>query len=133
MPDAEMYAEGGNMEENQDTLARAYAMLSALRRNIGQMTTDHVLETYVSEYHAVLDRLEGIGIDVAEFRISDSVVKPKILTRTSHSGGRESITYSEEKYVERSFILTKLDAIIGYFEIITSEKPQKIGYHPPEK
>ena len=36
--------------------------------------------------------------------------------------------HSEEKYVDKSFILMKLDAILGYFEIITSEKPRKIGF-----
>ncbi len=43
-------------------------------------------------------------------------------------GGRSETSYSEEKYVERTYILTKLDAILGYFEIITSEKPRRIGF-----
>lgn len=112
------------MEENeQDVLARAYAMLSSLRRNIDQMTYN-VLETYVHEFHAVLDKLESIGIDVSDFRILDSLVKPRV-TSQSFPGGK---TYSEEKYVERSFILTKIDAILGYFEIITAEKPRRIGF-----
>jgi len=119
------------MEKSQDELARAYATLSSLRKNIDEMTDYSVTETYVQEFHAVLDRLQGI-IDIAEFRIPDSVVKPKItdVPATSNIGGGRvgHVSYSEEKYVERLFILTKLDAILGYFEIITSEKPKRMGF-----
>lgn len=121
------------VEDKNDELARAFATLSSLRKNIGQIATDHVLETYVIEYHAVLDRLEGIGIGVAEFRIPDSEVKPKVTSVVSYiRGGESHVSYSEEKYVQRSFILTKIDAILGYFEIITSKKPRTIGFSPPD-
>ncbi len=114
-------------KDNQDILARTLATLSSLRKNIDQMTTHNAPEKYVLEFHTVLDRLESIGIDVAEFRIPDSAVKPRI-TASWMEGAISKESYSEEKYVERSFILTKLDAILGYFEIITSEKPRKIGF-----
>lgn len=111
----------------EDALARAYARLSALRKNIGKMVDYLVLETYVQEFHAVLDRIEGIGIDVSEFRIPASEVEPRI--RASWMEGNTSKhEYFEEKYIDKSFILTKLDAILGYFEIITSEKPKRIGF-----
>ena len=110
------------MEENkQDKLARAYATLKSLRNNIAEMT--NVTELYVNELHTVLIRLQGIGMDVSEFFIPDSAVKPRITVMTSN-GPR----YSDEKYVDKYFILTKLDAILGYFEIITSEKPRRIGF-----
>ncbi len=112
----------------QDTLARAYAMLSSLRKNIGSMKEYSILETYANEFHAVLDRLEDTGIDVSEFRIQDSLIKPRVRASWIGEGGRSEKSYSEEKYVERSFILTKIDAILGYFEIITSEKPRSIGF-----
>ena len=117
------------VRNDQDTLARAHETLLALQKNIELMTDPNVQEIYVREFHGVLDRLEGIEIDVAEFRIPDSEVQPKIdrpITRTANRG--DIIHYSKEKYVERSFILTKLDAILDYFEIITSEKPRKIGF-----
>ena len=111
----------------QDILARAYAMLSSLRKNIGETASHNVPEKYVHEFHTVLNKLEGIGLDIAEFRIPDSAVKPRI-TASWMEGAIPKESYSEEKYVERSFILTQLDAILGYFEIITSEKPRKIGF-----
>ncbi len=115
------------IEDKQDILARAFATLSSLRKNIDQMTDYSITETYVREFHTVLDRLEGIEIDLSEFRIPDSKVEPRI--RASWMEGNTSKhEYFEEKYVDKSFILTKLDAILGYFEIITSEKPKKIGF-----
>jgi hypothetical protein len=118
-------------ENQQDILVRAYVTLTALRKNIEQITIRYgVPEKYVSEFHTVLDSLEDIKIHVSEFRIPDSEVKFKILSRVVNhfGGGADNIQYSSEKYVDKPFILTKLDAILGYFEIITSEKPRKIGF-----
>jgi hypothetical protein len=114
-------------ESNQDRLVRAYATLSSLRKNIGEIATG-VRETYVHEFHRILDKLENIGIDVSEFRIPDSEVKRRVV-----SVGLQGPNYSGEKYVDKAFILTKLDAILGYFEIITAEKPRGIGFHTPDK
>jgi len=91
-----------------------------------------VPEEYAREYHAVLDRLEKIGISVAEYRIPDSAVQPKLTQTVFGEGGKKNY-YSQEKYVAEPFVLTKMDALLGYFEIITSEKPGRIGFHPPEK
>jgi hypothetical protein len=117
-------------ENKQDVLARAYAKLSALRKNIDQMADyrSKITETYVREFHYVLDSLESLAIDITEFRVPDSEVKP-LITGSSLEGGKR---YSDDKYVDKSFILTKIDAILGYFEIITADKPRRIGFHTPE-
>jgi len=99
------------VENKQDILARAYAMLKSLRENIDRMTDYYVPETYFREFDTVLDKLEGVGIDVAEFRIPDSAVKPKI-TASWLSGGQSHHSYSQEKYVEKSLLSLKLDAIL---------------------
>jgi hypothetical protein len=117
------------MEAKQDALARAYATLSSLRKNIGEITTG-VRETYVHEFHSVLDKLENIGIDVSEFRIPDSEIAIVVRSFNTLTGVK---SYSDEKYVDKPFILTKLDAILGYFEITMSEKPRSIGFHTPDK
>ena len=108
-------------EDKQDALVRAFATLSALRKNVDQIGA--ISEKYVREFHTVLDRLESIGIDVSEFRIPHSEITPHV--RSVVGGVRH---YSEEKYVDRAYMLTKMDAILGYFEIITSDKPRKIGF-----
>lgn len=111
------------VNNGQDVLIRAFAMLTALRKNIAEINYG-VQETFVREFHSTLDKVEAIGISVSEFRIPDSEVKPRVLS--VHMGGGR--TYSDEKYVDKSFILTKLDAVLDYLEIITSEKPRKMGF-----
>jgi len=117
-------------KNQQDELARAYAMLKSLRENIDRMTDYYVSETYIREFHTVLDRIESIGIDTSEFRIPDSELKHRDTAASMYVRGERISPYkpSEEQYVDKSFILTKLDAILGYFEIITSEKPKRIGF-----
>jgi len=108
--------------KTQDTLAR----LQGLRNNVASLTL--VTEIYVREYHEVLDKLEGIGVDTPDFRVPSSDVKPRF-TMTSPS---ES-SYSKEKYVPKALLLAKLDAVIAYFKIITADKPRKTGYSVPDE
>ena len=110
-------------DKSQDVILRAYSTLQALRKNIEKINYG-VTEVYVQEFHGILNRLRDIGIEVSEFRIPDSLVKPRITA--TFSDGRRS--YSDEKYVDKPFILTKLDAILGYFEFVTSETPKRIGF-----
>ena len=114
-------------KNSQDELARIYATLSALRKNIDKMP--YVEEIYVHEFHNVLDRLKDIGIDVDEFYIPDFEIQPHLTSINTLSGTR---TYTDEKYVKKAYILTKLDAVIGYFEIIMSPEQKKIGFRKSE-
>ena len=116
------------IENKQDELIRAYTMLISMRKYIGQMTEYSVSETYVREFHTALDKLEDMEISVSEYRIPSSEVEPKLLSSFYAANGQSQRNYSQEKYVEKSFLLLKLDEILGYFEIITSEKPRKIGF-----
>ncbi|MBA7663471.1 hypothetical protein ES703_71516 [subsurface metagenome] len=121
-------------ENKQDILIRAYAMLQSLRKNIDQMVGS-TEEKYVSELHTVLDKLGSIGIDVSEFRIPNSEIAPRVTvirTLTFDDSPKGGADYSKEKYVDKSFILMKLDAILDYLKINTSEKPRKIGFSPSE-
>jgi ABC-type lipoprotein release transport system permease subunit len=124
------------MEENkqQDELARAYARLSSLRKNIGDIKYG-IEEKYVFEYHGILDKFQYLGVDTSEFRIPDSEIAPIVtsISTLTFEDRPSGVTYSKEKYVDRSFFLIKLDAILGYFEITTSKEPRKIGYRTPDK
>ena len=121
------------MEEKiQDIYARAYATLSSLRNNISEIEGDPT-EAFVDEYHSVLDKLEEIGVDLSEFHIPESMVKPKCTFSSISSSGRVENRYTDEKYVDRHFILTKIDAVLGYFKIITSKEPRRIGFHQAEE
>ena len=112
------------MEDNQDAVVRAYVTLSALRKNVDQIGA--ITERYVREFHNVLDRMESsIGTDLSEFRIPSAEVVPHATSYNTITGETH---YSEEKYVERVFMLMKLDAVLGYFEIITGEEPRRMGF-----
>ena len=118
-------------KNNQDELARAYAMLQALRKNVEKMTKLSIEETFVHEFHSALGKLTGIKIDVSEFRIPDSEIAPirtSIPVYSWDGGDNGRATYSKEKYVNKEYFLMKIDTALGYFEIITSEKPRKIGF-----
>jgi len=122
-------------ERNQDILKRAYATLRALRNNIDDITTyNRVEETYVDQYHAALDMLESIGIDVVQFRISFSDVQHcETISPVSYVGQPAPKEYTEEKYVTKGLLLTKLDTILMYFDLTHSDKPRRIGFTPPSK
>jgi hypothetical protein len=112
-------AEGGDVTKNsQDELTRAYAMLSALRDNINKVGYP-IEEKFVYKYHSVLDSLEKcIGKNLSEFRIPDSEIYPSM---------------SGEMCVDRVYMLTNMDAVLSYFEIITSETPRRIGFRTSQE
>ena len=117
------------MEENkQDEFKRACAILKSLRNNIAEMTG--VEEKYVHEFHTALDRLEGIGIGVSEFRIPDSEVKP-LPGISGYVRGKKIFSSKETIGVDRQFMLTKLDMVLDYLGSLASaksEKPKNIGF-----
>jgi hypothetical protein len=117
-------------QNHNDTVIRAYATLISLRKNIGEIPNIKIRETFVHEYHNVLDNLQKMGVDLIEFRIPDSEVQPVDTAIQVITPGKSVYMpkYSKEKYVDKPFILTKIDAILGYFSIITAEKPRSIGF-----
>ena len=115
-------------KKEQDTLVRAYAMLMALQKNVAELPS--VTEIYLTEYHLALDMLEGIGIDVTQFRIPSSEVQRHVASFNLSDGSKN---YSKDKYIPKALLLTKLEAILTYFELTTSKEARKIGFTPPDK
>ena len=119
------------MEEDQDVILRAYAVLSSLRKNIDQPSIteyNSIKSSYVEEFHSALRSLEEIGMNVSQFHIPDSEIQPRLLLSSL-----EGETYSRDKYVRKSYFLTKLDAILMYFDMKTAKPPETIGFSPPSK
>lgn len=70
------------MKKNeQDILARAYAMPQAVRRNIAELNS--VEEVYVKRYHYVLTSSECMGMGVAELCIPASEVHALLRATTA--------------------------------------------------
>jgi hypothetical protein len=82
-----------------------------------------VEETYVKEYHSILDRLERMGMDVAEFRVDASEIQPRVI-----SSSLEGAKYSREKYVKTTLLLIKVESILGYFQLGSEEPKRTIGF-----
>ena len=109
----------------QDSLLRAYARLNSLKNNLPDRRTVH--EKYVAEYHAILDAIEKeVSTDLAEFRIPEAELQ-LIPVSGSYVTGR--VDYSESHYCERTFMLSKLEAILAYFTMLAQK--DKIGFKPP--
>lgn len=110
-----------------DTLRRTYALLSALKANLPKHS--HIHQKYVTEYHNVIDRLEAGGLDLSEFRIPAEQIK-RILTSMNYLSGEKR--YSDDLFVEESFFMTKLDALLGYFVLAIDNKKPQIGFAKSE-
>lgn len=110
------------MGDANEKILRVYTRLDSLKKNLPKPQTIH--EKYVREYHSIVDELEKItSSDLAEFKVPDAEIKP-------HSNYiRKEIRYSRDKYCERSFLLAKLDGLLGYFQIkYLSEEKREIGF-----
>jgi len=100
-------------DTSRDILRRNLEMLASLQANIGTIK-GLVPEAYVHEFHVALENLKAIGIDVSQYRISDSMLRRTVIQTCIGEGS----VYSQERYVERAFLLTKLDAIIKYLNTL---------------
>jgi len=115
-------------EINADKLIRTVSLLTALRSSTKDANEYNDLsESHVSEFHTTLSNITNMGIDVTEFLIPDSELKPQLLMSTS-SGD----TYSTEKYVRKSIFLTKLDGILNYLNYILKEPNRTAGFKAKE-
>jgi len=98
------------MASKADQVIRAYARLSALRKNAPDSV---VSEELVNDYHEALSHLEAVGYDVSELRIPGDRLEPR------WAGGRSTgeNVYTKGKYISQRDFLTRLDAVLTYFEI----------------
>ena len=115
-----------------DTLLRAISLLTALRNNTKDLGEQgDISESHVNEFHTILSTITLLGIEVTEFHIPESEVKPQIASQ-SWSGGQRHIKYTDEKFIRKSIFLTKLDGILNYLEQILKEPKRSTGFKPKE-
>lgn len=117
------------MAENDqaDALVRAYSRLVSLRDVLNGLTVGHVAQSYIDEFHGALDRLKGVGVDVEEFRVTPAAIQRP--GSSSYMGGAAAFRATRgDPYVDRALLLSKLGAVIGYFEMSTSEPKRPIGF-----
>lgn len=114
------------MDKADDKILRLYTRLNSLKENLPVKTTI-ISEKYVREYHSIVDDLEKItNSDLIEFKISEAEIKPWLSSYNYITGEKN---YTSEKFCDRSFLLVKLDALLGYFQIkYLSQEKRTIGF-----
>jgi hypothetical protein len=103
-----------NVSMSEDILREVLASLSAQRENLPK--ADPLEEVYVDNYHEQLDLLDKIGIDVGRFRVPGSQIKPVEIMNLMDEDN-DPPEYTPEKYVARSLLLTKIDTVLGFFNL----------------
>jgi hypothetical protein len=85
-------------------------------------------QKYVEEYHQILDLLQSAsGSDLENFRVPASEIHPEV------SGGNfitGQVTYSDRQVCERSYLMMKVDGVLGFFTIKTASKSKEFGFKP---
>ena len=111
---------------NPDKLIRAISLLTALQGSTKNANEHNDLsDSHVNEFHTTLSSIADMGIDITEFLIPNSELKPRHLA----SAGSVN-SYSKENYVRKSIFLTKLDGILNYLNYILKEPKRSAGFKP---
>ena len=112
---------------SQQELIEAYARLKALKSNLPERSSVEL--KYVEEFHSILRLLTHTsGLDLSNFRVPDSELKP-IVTGGNYITG--TVDYSEDSYCQRAFLMMKIDGVLTFFEIQSSQPKPKIGFSHP--
>jgi hypothetical protein len=113
-----------NEIDQGDALARAYSRLVSLRDSLSANSDTMLGEAYLTEFHGALDRLWEAGFDVAEFRVPDASLHHSSTSSSYMTGARGPVAV----YVPRTLLLAKCGAVVGYFEMSSSEPKRPIGF-----
>ncbi len=109
--------------EKSSNLLKAFALLNALQKNLPDGSS--IRETFVEEFHKALDCIQRAGFEVDEFRIPADKVTPTLYTDTDKGTVK---ALSREKFIDRAFLLTRMDYVLGFFSLAMQDPPAKIGF-----
>lgn len=104
-----------------DEVVKAYVLLSSLKQNIP--TDFRVDQSWVGDFHSALQKIErATGVDLQEFRIPQEDLRREITGGNYLTG---EVDYSGRMVVERTRLLLKVDAVLGYFQYQLKDKATK--------
>jgi hypothetical protein len=106
----------------EDKVRRSYVALQALKNNAPEWVDD----TYLAQYHEELDRLEGEGYNVEEWRIPAHWPRRRLISRNRLSGAE---IWTDTAQIKQHELFAKLDAVLSYFLI--ADFP--IGFEGPRR
>ena len=108
---------------NQEFILQSFVILKSLRDNI-KKEDQYTHEKYVEEYHKILDELKNGGHSLERFEISGDELE---YLPSSYSPGTGT-KYHSYRSVETQMLLTKLDAVLLFFQILNERPEQTIGF-----
>lgn len=109
-------------DDDPNKLFKALAKLRGIKANI-RTDRHEVQEKYVHEYNDTVSHIaSSLQDDLDTFIVPTSEIKPTML---SYIPGKET-NYSSDKWCETQLLLTKLDSLISYMEMLLArEEPKK--------
>lgn len=115
---------------DQIKLLEAYTRLDGFKNNIPQ-TPNSVQESYVHQYHLILDLLEETSkYNLSGFRVPPHEISPLIASVDADEG----VKYTEGRFCKRPILMMKVDAVLSFFKILMNNtdntNKEIIGFRP---
>lgn len=118
------------MNDDPNRLFKALAKLRGIRANVDEKRHE-TQEKYVHEYNTTVSEIAQVLQDNLEtFLVPGNEIRPKVVGYGPTTGKR----YSSDSWTETQLLLTKLDSLINYFEMLLGgEEPKRpAGFRPSE-
>lgn len=110
-----------NQSSDPNKLFKALAKLKGIKGNV-KADNHETQEKYVHEYNTTVQEISSsLNDNLNTFLVPSAEIRPKI-TGFSRSAGRR---YSEDKWTETQLLLTKVDSLIEYLEMLLSNQEPK--------
>jgi len=111
-------------------LPQAYFLLKSLKENL---PNHEVGQKWVDDFHSILDTVEKeTGADLSAFRVQQSdFYHPVVSVSRASRRGPGQVRRSSRTVVERTRLLHRVDAVLGYFQYTQSSgdtPKQSIGF-----
>lgn len=116
------------VNDDPNIIFKALAKLKGIRTNIKE-ASHYTHEKYIHEYNATVSEIAGVLQDNLDtFLVPQTEIAPKITSISPSTGTK----YSSDRWGETQLLLTKLDSVIGYFEMLIGNKEPKspMGFSP---
>lgn len=112
--------------EDPNIIFKALAKLKGIRANVKE-AAHYTQEKYINEYNATVMEIAKASQDNLDtFLVPQAEIIPKIVSRSPSTG----VKYSPDRWGETQLLLTKLDSITAYLEMLIGGREPKgpIGF-----
>jgi len=109
------------MNQQQIVFQKVYATLLSLKNNIPNWSVE---EKYAYNFNESLDKLKNLGIDIDEFKISNSEIKREVsCINVDYLNDKSNVSYTEERYVDHNYFMLQIDKVLTFLQSILQVEP----------